>query len=314
MVHEPEHLLVQVVVRRPRSAAGPRHRVRRALPRALRRARDPATKGAEWIARLIISIGDRPLPDRPRRSHRRHPLRGDLRPARPHPASLTRRRLTLTRPTAAAPTGDPMSSTTGPSDRAAHRSRRHQRHRGHPLGVEHRRRRAAAHRQDNADAIFTWDYEKGARPALRKLYEKAKTAQWNGTTDLPWDTEVDSGGRRHAERGRINAGVDPAIDDRHARREVGRQGVARVRHRAQQLDAQPVPARRAGRAALHRQDRRDRAVVRRQALRVHAGDGRGPPRRGLRPVPRREARRATTRSTPTCACCSTTSSTTAAGT
>jgi hypothetical protein len=45
--------------------------------------------------------------------------------------------------------------------------------------------------QDNADAIFTWDYEKGARPALNRLYEKAKTSQWNGETDLPWDTEVD---------------------------------------------------------------------------------------------------------------------------
>jgi hypothetical protein len=45
--------------------------------------------------------------------------------------------------------------------------------------------------KDNADAIFTWDYEKGARPALNKLYEKAKNAQWNGETDLPWDTEVD---------------------------------------------------------------------------------------------------------------------------
>jgi hypothetical protein len=44
---------------------------------------------------------------------------------------------------------------------------------------------------DNADAIFTWDYEKGARPALNKLYEKAKGSQWNGETDLPWDTEVD---------------------------------------------------------------------------------------------------------------------------
>ena len=39
--------------------------------------------------------------------------------------------------------------------------------------------------EDNADAIFTWDYEKGARPALNKLYEKAKTSQWNGETDLP---------------------------------------------------------------------------------------------------------------------------------
>src|SRR4051812_30604918 len=45
--------------------------------------------------------------------------------------------------------------------------------------------------RDNADAIFTWDYEKGARPALNKLYEKAKTSQWNGETDLPWDTDVD---------------------------------------------------------------------------------------------------------------------------
>jgi len=45
--------------------------------------------------------------------------------------------------------------------------------------------------KDNADAIFTWDYEKGTRPALNKLYEKAKKAQWNGETDLPWDTVVD---------------------------------------------------------------------------------------------------------------------------
>ena len=44
---------------------------------------------------------------------------------------------------------------------------------------------------DPCPAEFTWDYEKGARPKLDKLYEKAKRAQWNGTTDLPWDTEVD---------------------------------------------------------------------------------------------------------------------------
>jgi hypothetical protein len=41
------------------------------------------------------------------------------------------------------------------------------------------------------DAIFTWDYDKGKRPALDKLYEKAKHSQWNGQTDLPWDTPVD---------------------------------------------------------------------------------------------------------------------------
>jgi P-aminobenzoate N-oxygenase AurF len=40
-----------------------------------------------------------------------------------------------------------------------------------------------------ADAIFTWDYEQSRKP-LQKLYEKAKTSQWN-SKDLPWDTEVD---------------------------------------------------------------------------------------------------------------------------
>jgi hypothetical protein len=43
----------------------------------------------------------------------------------------------------------------------------------------------------NYDTIFTWDYEKGQRPKLDKLYEKAKTAQWNAQTDLPWETVVD---------------------------------------------------------------------------------------------------------------------------
>ena len=45
--------------------------------------------------------------------------------------------------------------------------------------------------KDNADALFTWDYEKGKRPALNKLYEKAKHSQWNGETDLDWSIEVD---------------------------------------------------------------------------------------------------------------------------
>jgi hypothetical protein len=42
----------------------------------------------------------------------------------------------------------------------------------------------------NSDVLFTWDYER-SRPALVKLYEKAKTSQWNATTELPWETEVD---------------------------------------------------------------------------------------------------------------------------
>ena len=38
--------------------------------------------------------------------------------------------------------------------------------------------------KENADAIFTWDYEKGERPALNKLYEKAKTASGTARRDL----------------------------------------------------------------------------------------------------------------------------------
>src|SRR3954462_7159342 len=45
--------------------------------------------------------------------------------------------------------------------------------------------------RDNADAIFTWDYEKGKRPALNKLYEKAKHSQWNGEPALDGSIEVD---------------------------------------------------------------------------------------------------------------------------
>ena len=45
--------------------------------------------------------------------------------------------------------------------------------------------------RDNSDALFTWDYAKGARPQLERLYEKAKTSQWNAQTDLDWSIEVD---------------------------------------------------------------------------------------------------------------------------
>jgi hypothetical protein len=46
------------------------------------------------------------------------------------------------------------------------------------------------HIELHSDVLFTWDYER-SRTALVKLYEKAKTSQWNATTDLPWDTDVD---------------------------------------------------------------------------------------------------------------------------
>jgi hypothetical protein len=43
---------------------------------------------------------------------------------------------------------------------------------------------------DPSACTFTWDYER-TRPQLGKLYEKAKTSQWNASTDLDWSIEVD---------------------------------------------------------------------------------------------------------------------------
>jgi hypothetical protein len=63
--------------------------------------------------------------------------------------------------------------------------------------------------KNNADTIFSWDYSL-QRPALRKLYEKAKTGQWNATTDLPWDTEVDPEKCAIEERELIGVGLDQA--------------------------------------------------------------------------------------------------------
>ncbi len=40
-------------------------------------------------------------------------------------------------------------------------------------------------------ATFTWDYQKGRRAALAKLYEKAKRSQWNAETDIDWSIDVD---------------------------------------------------------------------------------------------------------------------------
>jgi hypothetical protein len=68
--------------------------------------------------------------------------------------------------------------------------------------------------KDNADAIFTWDYEKGQRPALNRLYEKAKTSQWNGETDLPWDTQVDQESvvmANAANMGGLGGGIDESV-------------------------------------------------------------------------------------------------------
>ena len=96
--------------------------------------------------------------------------------------------------------------------------------------------------KDNADALFTWDYSL-ARPQLRKLYEKGKTGQWNATTDLPWDTEVDLEAVVAGDQIAIVGRARPEPLRRHDPREVGRQGVARLRHPEPSLDAVAVPPR-----------------------------------------------------------------------
>src|SRR4029453_14706474 len=40
------------------------------------------------------------------------------------------------------------------------------------------------------DSSYAWNYG-SVKEGLRDLYEKAKRDQWNGTTLLPWSTEVD---------------------------------------------------------------------------------------------------------------------------
>jgi hypothetical protein len=65
--------------------------------------------------------------------------------------------------------------------------------------------------RSNFDTIFTWDYDKGSKPKLNRLYEKAKTSMWNAQTDLPWDTEVDQE-RLVQENAVLNGSVESTLD------------------------------------------------------------------------------------------------------
>jgi hypothetical protein len=60
------------------------------------------------------------------------------------------------------------------------------------LAVSNRDPGAVDHAVDSRyDTLFTWNYDKGTRARLDRLYEKAKSSQWNGQTDLPWHIDVD---------------------------------------------------------------------------------------------------------------------------
>jgi hypothetical protein len=64
--------------------------------------------------------------------------------------------------------------------------------------------------RDNASTIFTWDYEIH-RSHLSKLYEKAKTGQWNASTDLDWSVDVDQERQVALVQETIGAGIDPDV-------------------------------------------------------------------------------------------------------
>ena len=150
---------------------------------------------------------------------------------------------------------------------------------------------------DNAQRVFLWDYDR-SRDQLVTLYNKAMASQWNSVTDLDWSTEVDPE-ELVSTSPQQNLTVELA---RAAAEEPGsplatwgEKEFVQLGHRVAEGVAQPVHARRAGGDDGRGQDRRDRAVDRREVLRGDPDDGRGAPHRGVREVPPHQARRARTR-------------------
>ena len=115
---------------------------------------------------------------------------------------------------------------------------------------------------------FTWDYSLTREP-LRKLYEKAKTSQWNGTYDLDWNTEVDVEKTVAIDQAAIGTGVNTEwyADTKLAKWATR---VARIRRAQSQVEPLAVFAWRAGRTDLHQQNCRDGAMVRRKVVRQHS--------------------------------------------
>jgi len=58
-------------------------------------------------------------------------------------------------------------------------------------------------------ALFTWDYL-SSRENLAKLYEKAKTGQWNSSEVLPWHLDVDMDKVARQDREILGEGFDPS--------------------------------------------------------------------------------------------------------
>jgi len=78
------------------------------------------------------------------------------------------------------------------------------------LGISNSDPDAVDHAVDSRyETLFTWNYDKGTRGRLDRLYEKAKSSQWNGQTDLPWHIDVDQEAVVEANRALMGAnGLD----------------------------------------------------------------------------------------------------------
>jgi hypothetical protein len=83
------------------------------------------------------------------------------------------------------------------------------------LGISNSDPEAVDHAVDSHyDTLFTWNYDKGTRGRLDRLYEKAKSSQWNGQTDLPWHIDVDQEAVVEANRALMGAnGLDIDVTD-----------------------------------------------------------------------------------------------------
>src|SRR5579872_2506793 len=138
---------------------------------------------------------------RPHRRRRRPPVGADLRPAR-HPGAVRRSRR-HGRPAAQPCTSSPVCPR-GTDQQGGSIMTQEMRSTEEIIGrseINDLEAIMAVYNTDASEAlhavhsvydtVFTWDYDKGSRPKLDKLYEKAKKAQWNAQTDLPWETPVD---------------------------------------------------------------------------------------------------------------------------
>ena len=184
-----------------------------------------------------------------------------------------------------------------PDRRRDPRPRRRQRPRRHPRGHQHRRRRGDPRGRRTTPTP-------SSRGTTRRARGRRSTSSTRRPSTRSGTARPTSTGRSTSTRRQFASQSDdaPATEldrpGRHRPRRARRSRSGATRSGSQlaietpELEPQPVHARRAGRAGLHGQDRRDRAVDRRQVLRRHPGDGRGPPRRGVRQVPRHQARRA----------------------